>query len=49
MPAEEMAKMPKLVKLQKDSGLKLSYNDKLNTKTALEMAEILCEVIISRV
>ena len=49
MTAEEMAKMPKLVKLQKDSGLKLSYNDKLNTKTALEITEILCKVIISRV
>ena len=39
---EEMAftKMPRLLKLQKDSGLKLSYNDKLNTKAAVEMAEI---------
>ena len=48
---EEMAftKMPRLVKLQKDSGLKLSYNDKLNTKAAVEMAEILCDVIMSKV
>ena len=39
-------KMPKLVKLQKDSRLKLSYNDKLNTKTPVEMAGILCKVIM---
>ena len=40
---EEMAftKVPRLAKLQKDSGLKLSYNEKLNTKAAVEMAEIL--------
>ena len=49
MLEEEMAftKMSKFVKLQKDSGLKLSYNDKLNTKTAVEMAGILCKVIKS--
>ena len=49
MLEEEMAftKMSKFVKLQKDSGLKLSYNDKLNTKTAVEMGGILCKVIIS--
>ena len=48
---EEMAftKMSRLVKLQKDSGLKLSYNDKLNTTAAVEMAEILCDVIMSKV
>ena len=43
------AKMPKFVKLQRDSGLKLSYNNKLNTKTTVEMAGILCEFIISRI
>ena len=51
MLEEELAftKIPKLIKLQKDSGLKLSYNDKLNMKTAVEMKVILFEVILSRV
>ena len=48
MLEEEMdfTKMPKLVKLQKDSHLKLSYNDKLNTKTPVKMAGILCKLIM---